>query len=200
MLWYFRWIANFIFVGMPWFTFSMIMILVNVIFNVWLNSIWADGNLLLVANSAYLVIQTLLSWPLVFEIPFYLNELKFFRTFSVVVSWVYMMFYVFVSADWAYMLWLEPEATYEQYDVVSVLTNMFFAYNIVFNLHIIPVNMMIIWKELMLTFFPPLLAADYDEGLKADDFVDDVKPQSYLDIVTKGKLPDQERAYSYQGH
>ena len=53
---YFRWISNFVFVGMPWFVWSIILCIFNIFFNILLNSWWADGNWLLVFNSGYLIL------------------------------------------------------------------------------------------------------------------------------------------------
>ena len=136
-----------------------------------------------------------MSWPLVFEIPIYINELRFFRTFSVAFAWLYMLYYVFNALDWGFMLWLEPEATYESYDFLSVMYNMFLAFNIIFNIHILPVNIMIIIKEITLEIFPPLLDQDEGENLGLSDVEDTIKPESYKDIFT-GKLPDQENSYA----
>ena len=52
---YFRWIVNFLFVGMPWFGVSIAMVIINLIFNIWLNQWWADGNAFLVLNTVYLI-------------------------------------------------------------------------------------------------------------------------------------------------
>jgi hypothetical protein len=105
---------------MPWFFFSVVLCLVNVIFNILLNQWWAEANALLIFNSVYLFVQTVLSWPLLFEIPLYLNEMRIIRYLSVAVSVVYMMVYLFIVLDWVYMLYLEPEKDYESYDLFSI--------------------------------------------------------------------------------
>jgi hypothetical protein len=53
---YFRWIINFLFVGMPWFAISVIMCIVNIVFNIVVNQFWADGNAFLIVNTVYLFI------------------------------------------------------------------------------------------------------------------------------------------------
>jgi len=192
---YFRWFANFIFVASPWFLFSLVMFVFNLVFNIWLNDFWADGNAILIFNTVYLGVQTMLSWPLIYEIPLYINQLRFLRTFSVTIAVMYMMAYVFILLNWLYELYLEPEKTYEQYDLFDIFINMFLAYNVVFNIHILPVNFMILLKEVTLWIFPPMLEQNTDEELTIDDAKDTVSPNSYLDIFT-GKLPDQENAYN----
>jgi len=112
---YFRWIVNFVFVGSPWFVWSIVLCVINLVLNILLNSWWADGNLLLVFNTGYLIMQTIMSWPLIFEIPFYLKHLRFFRLFSVTWAILYMSFYFFVVIDWVSQIYLEPTKTYEEY-------------------------------------------------------------------------------------
>ena len=106
---YFRWIINFLFVGVPWFFWSIVLCIFNLVWNMVLNDFWADGNFLLVFNTWYLLLQTVMSWPLIFEIPFYMEHLRFFRTFSVTWAYIYMLFYMFIVSDWVFQLYLEPE-------------------------------------------------------------------------------------------
>jgi len=166
---FFRWIINFVFVGIPWFGFSLLMEVADIVMQIIFNGYWADGNPYLIAVSVYICIQTWFSWALVFEIPWYLSELRLLRVFSLVAAWTYMLYYLFVTLDWVYMLWFEPQSTYEDYDLPSVLYNMFLAYNIVFNLHLIPVNFFIMIKEIALEIFPPLLDQDVGEELNWED-------------------------------
>jgi hypothetical protein len=156
-VYYFRWMINFIFIGSPYFMMSCGMVLVNIIMNIMLNNWWAGGNYLLVFNTCYLILQTIMSWPLIFEIPFYLSSMRFFRMFSVFAAWVYSMVYGFVILDWVYQLYLEPEKAYEDYQFLDILINMFLGYNVIFHLHLVPVNAAIITKEIFLEIFPPML-------------------------------------------
>jgi len=99
---YFRWIWNWIFVGTPWFFFSIVMIVLNLVMNILLNDWWASGNFLLIYNTFYLITQTIMSWPLIFEIPIYMSHLRMFRTFSLFWSVCYMAVYAFIIADWLF--------------------------------------------------------------------------------------------------
>jgi hypothetical protein len=79
---------------------------------------------------------------------------------------------------------------------------MFLAYNIIFNLHILPVNFMIILKEISLEIFPPMLEQNKGEALNGEDVIAPVNPQSYIDIV-HGKVPDEQnydQAHPWGGH
>lgn len=189
---YFRWLVNFIFFASPWFMFSIAMVVLNIVLNILMNKWWAGGNWVLIFNTFYLILQTVMSWPLIFELPFYLTHLRFFRFFSVGLAWIYSLYYGFVLTDWIFQLYWEPESSYENYQFLDVMVNMFLAYNIMFNIHILPVNCAIITKEIFLEIFPPLLKQDRGTNLDVQDVEDVVKPRTYIDFVTRGQLPDEE--------
>ena len=79
---YFRWFLNFIWVGVPWTAIGGAMIVINIVFNITLNDWWAGGNYLLIYNTYYIISQTLMSLPLVFEIPFYIKHARILRFWS----------------------------------------------------------------------------------------------------------------------
>ena len=186
---YFRWFLNFIFFAIPYFSLSVMMIVLNLMLNIFLNKWWAGGNFLLIFNTFYLVVQTVMSWPLIFEIPFYLKNLRLFRFFSSGLAFVYTAVYAFVVVDWIVQLYLEPEQTYEDYQLLDILQNMFLAYSIIFHIHVLPVNLAIIVKEFLLLIFPPLLKQDQGSNLDLDDAAAAVSPNTYVDIA-QGRMPD----------
>jgi len=136
-----------------------------------------------------------MSWPLVYEIPIYLRYMRFFRLFSVMAAWVYSAVYGYVVLDWLYQIYFEPVTAVESFQLFDILQNMFLAYNIIFHLHIIPVNVVIFLKEFMLMVFPPLLIQDQGQNLDLQDVTDVVRPSTYTGIA-KGQMPDtEERIY-----
>ena len=187
---YFRWIVNFFFGAIPWFGFSIALVILNIVLNIWLNKWWAGGNPLLIFNTLYLMIQTVASWPLIAEIPFWLRTLRFFREISVEWAWMYTITYALIILDWIYEMYWEPAKTYEEYSFIDVFGNMFLAYNIIFTLPLMPVNIAIIGKETLLEIFPPYLGADNSEELDSDDLKSTFKLQSYIDLL-KGRMPDE---------
>jgi hypothetical protein len=74
---------------------------------------------------------------------------------------------------------MESEQTYESYDFMDVMTNMFLAFNVISNVIVMPVNIAIMTKEVMLELFPPLLDQDDGENLNLNDFESTVRPSSY---------------------
>lgn len=195
---YFRWFVNLILFAFPYFSISVVMVVLNLMLNIFLNKWWAGGNFLLIFNTFYLIVQTVLSWPLIFEIPFYLKNLRFFRFFSSSFAFLYTAVYAFVVLDWIVQLYLEPEQTYEDYQLLDILQNMFLAYSIIFHIHVLPVNLAIIIKEFLLMVFPPLLKQDQGDNLDLDDVGAAVSPYSWLGIF-QGKMPDTKpRKNSYK--
>lgn len=94
MLYFFRWVFNFIFNAIPWFWFSLGMVVINIVSNIVLNNLWAGGNLGLILNTWYLIFQTLHSWILVVEVPFLLKLWPYtvLRWFSVLSAVFYIGF------------------------------------------------------------------------------------------------------------
>jgi hypothetical protein len=158
--------------------------------NILLNDWWADGNWLLVFNTGYLLMQTVMSWPLIYEIPFYLQHLRFFRIWSVTWAIVYIASYIFTVLDWVFQIYWEPTKTYEEYQFIDILINMTLAYNVLFNIHIMPVNIMILGKETALWIFPPMLDQNDGDELNIEDVENVASPISWWDLITKGEEVD----------
>lgn len=180
---YFRWVLNFLWVGIPWVFTSQMLILANFVFNIWLNQWWADGNFFLLFNTFFIIVETWGSYPLIFEIPWWIKHTRLIRVLVTGLSVMYTSVYFIALFVWVYQLWLEPEAEYEQYDFVSVMENMYLIYSLIFHLHILPVNFMILWKELSLEFFS-MLDTDSNDGLDAEDVADTANPVSWWDQTT----------------
>jgi hypothetical protein len=189
---YFRWFMNLILFAFPYFSISVVMIVLNLMLNIFLNKWWAGGNFLLIFNTIYILVQTVFSWPLIFEIPFYLKHFRFVRLFSSGLAFLYTGVYAFIVLDWIVQLYMEPESTYENYQLLDILQNMFLAYSIIFHIHVLPVNLAIIIKEFLMLIFPPLLKQDQGDNLDLQDVGDAISPYTYTNLA-QGKMPDQER-------
>ena len=188
---HFRWLVNFIYVFIPWVFISLFLFAANLTFNIVLNRDWADGNVWLIVNSVYLLVQTVFSWPLVMELPVYMYSFRLFRIMSVFAAGVYNFFYILCTIDWIFQIYWEPTKAYEDYQFVDILINMFLAYNIVFNLLIVPVNWVILIKEISM-FIRPMLDQDEGDQLDDQDIVSFVNPVTWYDWMAYGTLPDQQ--------
>merc|ERR1711935_670779 len=159
------------------------MVVLNIVMNITLNKWWAGGNWMLILNTMYLITQTILSWPLIFEIPIWLNKLRFFRFTSVAIAFMYNFVYLIVLLSWVFTLFFESEATYESYQFFDILIDMFLAYNVLFHLHIMPVNFAIVFKEILLELFPPLLKQNAHTKMDLKDAETVVNPKTYLNTI-----------------
>lgn len=142
----------------------------NIIMNIWLNQWWSGANIFLILDTVYLFYQTCMSWPLMFELPWYIHDMRLMRTFSVELAWLHFLANLVFVVDWGYGLYQKHnQVDHPDYTFLDVFVNMFMAYNIITNSIILPVDLNIIGKEIWLNMFPPLLGVDVNEGLSNDD-------------------------------
>lgn len=141
---------NFFVVALPFSFWSTIGYFFNFFFNIGLNKWWADGNLFLVANTVYLLVQGFQSVFLIYEIPAYLRHHKIARAISFETAIIYNIVY-FIAALKLYQMiyWADHEE--DTYGTVMVM--FFFAYNLVMNIPNVYVNIAIIMKEFALEKF-----------------------------------------------
>lgn len=191
-LYFFRWVFNLIFVAFPWVFFSQLMIAFNIFFNIWFNQMWADGNWFLVFNTIFLIVETWGSYPLIFELPQWIKHTRLLRVITTTLAFIYASVYLAILVAYLYSLYFEPESVYEGYDMVNVMESMFLAYNLIFLAHIMPVNLMILGKEVSLWFFP-MLDTDKDDGLDTEDVADTFNPFSWLDAFRNEETREKRR-------
>ena len=73
---YYRWMANFWFIGLPYLSFCIIANIWNLWFNLKFNYFWAGANLFLLLNTFYGFMQSFYSVLIVLEIPVWLKHGK----------------------------------------------------------------------------------------------------------------------------
>ena len=79
---YYRWLFNFFIIGIPYLVVVILLNVYNIWFNVYLNNFWAEGNVYLILNSLFSILQTQISLIVVFEIPIFLENIKTLREYS----------------------------------------------------------------------------------------------------------------------
>lgn len=98
-----------------------------------------------------------MSWPLVFEVPVYLRHLWFFRMLSFCWAIGYSVVFLAIYGSWFVDLYAIPDiVSEEQFDKLSpmdMMINCFLIYNTIVHFSIIPINIVIIAKEIQLQFF-----------------------------------------------
>jgi hypothetical protein len=148
-----RWIFNFFLIALPWWVFSMLMMLYNVVFNAWLNKGWALGNFYLMANTVFCFTQWSNSVALAFEFPFYMRGFVVLRWLSVFGAFAYNGLYFFALGAWLWQLFDQTETELQEVGAFDVLLNMFFIYNCILHSSIVVINLGIIFKEFNIEFY-----------------------------------------------
>lgn len=169
VVYYFRWVWNLLFWGIPWIFTSIAIVGINIGLNIAVNGVWADGNFFLILDTLFLISQTVLSWPMALQLPEWLDRrnwpFRIIRGFSLSLAIFYVLFEIVVFSDWIYGLFIDPK---EDVTLIDMFINMFMAYNMIFNLPMLPANLMIIFDEIWFKILPPMLDQNKRAAL-ADD-------------------------------
>ena len=140
----FKYYLNLIFISIPYdfFTFTFL------IFVFYMEMVWfkyfAYGNVFLIFNFIYLVIQSFLSLIIVAEVPIWLRYMKIVRFGSLMVAIVFIGIWGVQLADFIWLL-LQKE-----YQVVFVMEQLVFGYLLILNTLNMPVSFIIVVKEILI--------------------------------------------------
>lgn len=150
-----KWIINLWVVGVPWMFVLGTTMAWNVYVNIMWNKWWAEGNAFLVANTAYIIIQALVSFPLMFEIPALLKFIKPLRVLSLLSAIVYNVMFIASIADFFFILEAEDKNDFEDEGQAfgDLFLSLFIFYNLIENFPILFINCGILLKEAILPFF-----------------------------------------------
>uniref|UniRef100_A0A7S3CUK7 Uncharacterized protein n=1 Tax=Strombidium rassoulzadegani TaxID=1082188 RepID=A0A7S3CUK7_9SPIT len=162
------------------------MVIYNIYYNVEVNDYWTYGNTWLVANTLYLIGQAIVGTLLAFEIPVFLLGFRVTRYYSFLMAIVYTVVFGIAGADWYYQLYLISQKN--GYDFVTIFGNMVLAYNLIVHWSIIPVNLIIIIKELSMQQFTFLTGANYalnskDTKYAREDLDWFLNPFTWIDLL-----------------
>lgn len=148
-----KWVINLWFIALPWAAVLFVTNVWNLYVNIYWNDYWAEGNFFLMFNSAFLVFQTLISLPLIFEIPPVLRFIKPLRFLSIVWAILYNFFFLTSIFDFLYLTDIEESDLLEDQGWGDMFMGLVIFYNLVENFPITIVNLGIIVKEATLPFF-----------------------------------------------
>jgi len=148
-----QWVLNAWLFGAPFSFYCFTVFTWNVYFNVKMNRWWAHGNFFLLANTFYLIYQSIASIPLVFEWEFVLKHTKVWRIFNVMSAALYNLIFFSSAIDLLFGLYAEDKNDFEGDGFITVMLYMFIAYNIIFHIAVVPINFLIIAKEVQLHWF-----------------------------------------------
>jgi len=136
-------------IGVPWSFINLIMIGYNLFCNISWNQWWAHGNVFLLYNTYYAVIQGALSVWLIFEIPFYMRHFKFFRYISLFAALAYNFVFFAGVIDFLALLFVDEKT---QLNLFYMIEAGMFAFSGMVHFPIVILNNAIIFKEFVLEF------------------------------------------------
>ena len=149
-----KWFFNIWTVGVPHLIFCIASIGFNIWANVEWNDWWAQGNLFLLANTMFLVMQSFVSLPLLFESPMLLKPLKIVRVYSLGFAIIYNFFYIGTVGEWLFANFIEDKEDFESTTgLFDVFLQLVFAYNAILHAPMLVINFDIIGKEFWLQFY-----------------------------------------------
>lgn len=192
-IWYMRWYFNLGAVAIPWSIVMMGILGFNIFVNIWWNRWWAGGNIFLMAQTLYHVVMGLHTAFLLFEFEIYLRPLasKVWRIFALMTAVSTTIAYFAFILKWILMVYFTSFDDEEQWDAVSLFEAMFLGYNILLNVTILPINWLLISKEITMPFIqflsPNAGHNDDDISINTDDirltFLDFLNPFTYWNMI-----------------
>lgn len=158
-----KWVWLVIIIGIPWIIFSQLSIVYNIVFNAWLNAGWAEGNLWLLFNTWYAIVQSWLSYAIVLEIYPLMKWGILFRIASFISAWIYNSIYFISLIAWGSEMLLLPlkgDDYLDEMSVIDVVMNMTFVYNSIQHAPICFINIVIILKEIQIWIYEFITGGD----------------------------------------
>lgn len=145
-----RWILNAVFIATPVNLLNVAMIITNIVLMIVLNRWWAQGNFLLLWKTFYLIVQTMFSWPVLFELDFLIKRMKPIRWIALASAVIYMIGTIVTGGLYFYYV---DFSTWHEKSLFVLWLEMMFLYNFLMDLMALPVNLSIIIKEATMACF-----------------------------------------------
>ena len=149
-----KWIINFWLTGIPYLLYCVIAVVYNLFVNIWQNNWWAEGNLFLLGNTIYLLVQSSFSMLMMFEMAFIIRWIKPLRVISVTSAFLYNVFYFFSLGNWIWEIFFADKSYLDDASgAIDVIWNMMIVYNLIVHFPIVPMNIAMIVKEIQMQVF-----------------------------------------------
>jgi len=143
-------ILNFVFIALPWTAVGFLLVVYDLIFNIWFNDFWAGGNVFLIVYSVYLIVQYILSLGLFWEIDIWLQYTFFIRLFSLFSAYLYMWYFL---ACFVILMVLINDMDGHEITWDGMFTAFFISYNLLLHWPVLVINFGIAVKELSMEFW-----------------------------------------------
>ena len=137
-------------IGVPWVLSATLGVGFNMYLNEADNRFWAEGNIFLIVNSIFMIIQWALSIPLIFEWQYYLKTWKILRLNALISAILYTLVYAFFVFEFFN---IANSWTGTVDDQSTVLVDLLIGYNLVLHAPTVFINLGIVAKESSLELF-----------------------------------------------
>lgn len=159
-----RWVLNAVFIASPINFFLWVMVFWHYMVQIFLNKWWAHGNLFLISKTIFITLQTISLVPVIYELDFMIRHLKFFRFLNLMQAVFFLLEYLGGMGVWIFEVYNPPSWT--NFDLVYLYSNMMVASILMLDTWTLPVNVVLIVKELSMEFFQFLKK---NAGTSSDD-------------------------------
>lgn len=149
-LYYYKYLINIIGIALPWTLFVLCLFGYNLYFNIKLNRLWAGGSIWLICETLFLMWQGMVSIITVFEIPIFVRAFRVMRWVDVLVSIFSCVPYGILFFEWLMQLFIYDRS---EYQVADLGWNMFLGYNVILHWPVLPINVVIVIKEISMEWF-----------------------------------------------
>lgn len=78
-----------------WVVISVCLVLLHLYVNIWIFDWWAEGNVFLIINSVFGLLQLIINYFVTLELPIILLHIKFIRWVSLILGFIYNLIWLF---------------------------------------------------------------------------------------------------------
>lgn len=142
----------------------------QVLANLWINRLWAEGNVYLLMMQGFTLMQWILMLMLVWNWDLYLYDFRIVRYLSELYALIFIFAFLIMSGIELDLVFVKGKLDKTD-NIFDLLSALFIGYNLALHVPTFLVNVIIVLKELTLNQFAWRKDEDYQEG-KIDNGVD----------------------------
>jgi hypothetical protein len=150
IMYYYKYLINIGCIAAPWTLIVLALVAYNLYFNIKINRYWAGGSPWLIFETVFLIAQGFESVLTVFEIPIWLRSFRVTRWLSVLTSFFSLIPFGIFAWEWIMQLYIYDRS---QYELGDLFWNMILGFNVMLHWPIIPINLVIIIKEISMEWW-----------------------------------------------
>ena len=164
----FAYIINIWVIAIPFTVLGFACLLFNIFMNIDYNRGWAEGNVWLMLNTMFIILQYTVALPLIYEDQSWLKHAKFIRLLALMSATLYnTIYFLFAWKFWAMIHSFANGDTNPDY--FEMFVAMTIIYNLIVHASVVPINVVIMLKEFSMEFYqfllsPAIVGTDKDDN------------------------------------